>query len=85
MPFKTKTRQEQLAKEERAKTKLAKTAYILTVNKQLTKKNINKFPSERRPFIVTKHPCLRKLGVWKTLRIWPPEGEKLLFRELKIL
>ena len=38
MPFKTKTRQEQLAKEERAKTKLAKTAYILTVNKQLTKK-----------------------------------------------
>ncbi len=41
MPFKTKTRQEQLAKEERTKTKLANTAYILTVNKQLTKKNID--------------------------------------------
>jgi hypothetical protein len=41
MPFKTKTRQEQLAKEERAKKKLANTAYILTVNKQLTKKNID--------------------------------------------
>ena len=86
MPFKTKTRQEQLAKEERAKTKLAKTAYILTVNKQLTKKNINDVNAKKMSLLDLPVDILDKIFnehykelLKKVLRSWISIDEIYLY------
>ena len=86
MPFKTKTRQEQLAKEERAKTKLAKTAYILTVNKQLTKKNINNVNTKKMSLLDLPVDILDKIFnehykelLKKVLRSWISIDEIYLY------
>ena len=86
MPYKTKTRQEQLAKEERAKTKLAKTAYILTVNKQLTKKNINDVNAKKMSLLDLPVDILDKIFnehykelLKKVLRSWISIDEIYLY------
>jgi hypothetical protein len=86
MPFRTKTRQEQLAKEERAKIKLANTAYILTVNKQLTKKNIDEIKAKKMSLLDLPVDILDKIFnehykelLKNVLRSWIPIDEIYLY------